>query len=49
MAQAIESASKTKPRFCFATMKNSMDGVFQSILRHSWKRIGGFPVEKMPK
>jgi len=31
MAQAIESASKTKPRFCFATMKNSMDGVFQSI------------------
>jgi len=24
MAQAIEFASKTKPRFCFATMKNSM-------------------------
>jgi len=32
MTQVIESASKTKPRFCFATMKNSMDGVFQSIL-----------------
>jgi len=35
MTQVIESASKTKPRFCFATMKNSMDGVFQSILNCS--------------
>ena len=31
MAQAIEFASKTKPRFCFATMRNSKDGIFQSI------------------
>ncbi len=32
-AQAVESGSKTKPRFCLAAMNNSMDGIIQKILQ----------------
>ncbi len=32
MAQAIESGSKTRPRFGFATMNDSMDGIIQRML-----------------
>ena len=39
LEQAIESGSKTKPRFCFAIMKNSMEGIFQRILGGIRKEI----------